>query len=129
MEVEMFDAMAGFGAAFGALTAMAGLISLISTVVAIVSIIAQWKMFVKMGEPGWTALIPFYNVFKLAEHAFGSGWYLFVLFIPVVGIPWFFMKLFQGFGVDTVPAVLLALFVAPIGMMIYGFNSTPWQGM
>ena len=115
----MEDLLGGFAAVPG----------VISLVVMALTIFAQWKMFVKMGEPGWACLIPFYNMFVIAKHAFGNGWYMFVQLIPVVGMPWFFMKLFQGFGLDTVPAVLLAIFVAPIGMLIFGLNSTPWQGM
>ena len=114
----MEDVLGGFAAVSG----------LISLAISIVMIIAQWKMFVKMGEPGWACLIPFYNTFVLAKHAFGNGWAMFVVLIPVVGMPWFFMKVFQGFGVETVPAILLSIFIAPIGMLIYGFNGAEWQG-
>lgn len=91
-------------------------------------LIAQCKMSMKMGEPGWVALIPFYNKFVLAKHAFGSGWKMFIILIPFAGIPWFFMKVFQGFGLEKISALLLGLLAAPIGIILYGFNYAPWQG-
>lgn len=54
----------------------------------IASIVGLWKMFEKAGEPGWAALIPFYNVYKLCEITMANPWYwvrLLVFCIPVVG--------------------------------------------
>lgn len=109
----------------GGVAAVSGLISL---AISIIMILAQWKMFVKMGEPGWACLIPFYNMFVMAKHAFGNGWAMFVVLIPVVGAPWFLMKLFQGFGASTVTAILFAIFLSPIAMLIYGFGGATWVG-
>lgn len=54
----------------------------------IASIVGLWKMFEKAGEPGWPAIIPVYNLYKLCEITMGYGWYclrLLVFFIPIVG--------------------------------------------
>lgn len=113
----------------GIISAAVGTVSIISGIVALISILALWRIMRKMGEPGWYAIVPFFNMFVIAQHSFGNGFAMFVPLIPVVGIPWFFMQLFRGFGLDTVPALLLAVFAAPIGMFILGFNRTPWMGM
>ena len=121
-----------FAKMLGLFTAAAGVIAVIGVAFFmaffIFMLIAQCKMSMKMGEPGWVALIPFYNKFVLAKHAFGNGWNMFIILIPFAGIPWFFMKVFQGFGLEKVPALVLGLLAAPIGIILYGFNYAPWQG-
>ncbi len=56
-----------------------GIVFLIALAFGIVTLIAHWKLFEKAGEPGWKAIIPYYNTFKLAQIATGSnlvGWLL-----------------------------------------------------
>ena len=121
-----------FAKMLGIFTAAAGVIAVIGVAFFVAFfifiLIAQCKMSMKMGEPGWVALIPFYNKFVLAKHAFGNGWKMFIILIPFAGIPWFFMKVFQGFGLEKIPALVLGLLAAPIGIILYGFNYAPWQG-
>ncbi len=62
---------------------MAGLIELI---IVIVIIAAMWKMFAKASQPGWAAVIPIYNVYILLKVAQKPGWWLILMFIPVVNI-------------------------------------------
>lgn len=38
----------------------------------VLSCIANWKLLEKAGEPGWSALIPFYNSFQIAKVATGD---------------------------------------------------------
>ena len=50
--------------------------------------IAARKMFEKAGEPGWPALIPFYNMYKFCGLVMGNPWYwlrYFVFIIPIFG--------------------------------------------
>ena len=49
-----------------------GVILLVSIGIAIVQIIATWKLYEKAGEPGWSAIVPFYNYFKMVKIALGS---------------------------------------------------------
>ena len=39
----------------------------IALIVAVVLIVAWWKIFTKAGKPGWTALIPIYNVIVMLQ--------------------------------------------------------------
>ena len=54
------------------------------------AIIGNWKLYVKAGQPGWKAIIPFYNTYTLVEMV-GLNWYWFLLaiaptIISVLGI-------------------------------------------
>jgi len=52
--------------------------------VALVVIIGMWKMFEKAGQPGWAAIIPFYNLYVLLQIAGRPGWWLILVFVPFV---------------------------------------------
>lgn len=100
-------------------------ISVVSIALCVVMCLALWKMFIKLGEPGWVGVVPIYNMYKLAEHAFGNGWTFLINFVPVVGMPYFMYKVFKGFGAEDFPAIVLAI-LAPIGLIVYGFNKAEW---
>jgi len=33
----------------------------------VLMVVAMWKIYVKMGEPGWKAIVPYYNLWTLIE--------------------------------------------------------------
>lgn len=45
-----------------------------------------WKVFVKAGQPGWGILIPIFNVYLMIKIAGRPGWYLILMFIPLINI-------------------------------------------
>jgi len=62
--------------------------SLIFTLIYIALIVAMiagcWKVFAKAGQPGWAIFIPFYNFYVMCQIAGRPGWWLLLLFIPLV---------------------------------------------
>ncbi len=61
--------MDSFSSIFGAIFAFLGIIMLVLLVWAVFIIIAEWKLFVKAGVPGWAVLVPYYNTYKFTEIA------------------------------------------------------------
>lgn len=61
-------------------------ILLIIIVVCILIIAGYWVVFQKAGVAGWKCLIPFYNMYVLMQIAGKPGWWMFLLFIPLVGV-------------------------------------------
>ncbi|MCG3205059.1 MAG: hypothetical protein KCHDKBKB_01776 [Elusimicrobia bacterium] len=57
---------------------------LFSVLVAVIVIAGLWKTFVKAGQPGWGAIIPFFNVYLMLKIAGRPGWWLLLFFIPLV---------------------------------------------
>lgn len=45
---------------------------------AIFYVIGLWKMFEKAGQPGWKAIVPYYNTWTLVEIV-GLNWYWFLV--------------------------------------------------
>lgn len=54
--------------------------------IGIVSVAAYWKMYAKAGYPGWAALVPIYNIYIMVKIAGKPGWWMVLMFIPIVSI-------------------------------------------
>lgn len=63
-----------------------GLMLIIQLAIAIIMIVAIWKVFTKAGQPGWATLIPIYNAYIMLKIAGKPGWWLILMFIPIVNI-------------------------------------------
>jgi len=71
------------------------------SICSILLIICYWKLYEKANEPGWAAIVPFYNTYVLFKMAFGSGWMFLLLLVPIVNIVFAIMlpfKLAKAFG-------------------------------
>ncbi len=94
-------------------------------------IFVMWKIFVKAGEPGWAAIIPFYNYYILFKITFGNGWLFLLLLVPIVGFIFaiiLYFKLAKAFGKGTGFGFGL-LFLSIIFMSILAFDSSEYQGV
>lgn len=59
---------------------------IISLAIAVFAIVSLWKVFTKAGQPGWAVLIPIYNAYVLCKIGGKPGWWVILLFIPIVNI-------------------------------------------
>ncbi len=103
---------------------------IVSLALTILLIVAQWKIFVKAGKPGWGAIVPFYNLYCLFDMSFGNGWLFLLTFVPCVGVVMniiMYVKLSQAFGMSGAFAVGL-IFLPYIFMPILGFGGARYDG-
>lgn len=98
---------------------------------AIISIIAKWRIFKKAGQPGWAALVPFYNKYKMLEITSMPLWAFIVAFVPGLGISITFIeriRLAKAFGKEE--GIGLLLFFFPIIMFpILAFGDSKYQAI
>ena len=116
---------------------MEALIPLIIFYVALIvlMIAAQWKIFEKAGQPGWAAIVPFYNTYVLIVEVckLPPVWF-WLLLVPCANIVAAFyvifvvpFKLAEKFGKDAGFGVGLLL----LGIVFYpilGFGSAQYVG-
>lgn len=105
--------------------------SLLGIAVAVLSIVALWKIFEKAGEPGWAAIIPFYNLYVLFKITWGSGWKFLLLLIPIANLVIAIItmvKLAKAFGKSGGFAVGL-IFLSVIFYYILAFDSSTYIGV
>ena len=98
-------------------------------IVMVIAFIAQWKIFVKAGRPGWYSLIPIFNIYQMFKIAGMSGWMMLLMFIPIANIIvsiLFAINLAKAFGKGGGFAVGL-IFLSFIFMLILGFGSAQYQ--
>lgn len=117
---------------------LAGLVAyfVVVGIITIVSIIGMWKMFEKAGQPGWAAIVPFYNLYILTVEIAKKEMLWFVMLLvmsflcgPLVLIPLFVINIEvankfgkgTGFGIGM---TLLSFIFYPI----LGFGSARYKG-
>jgi len=116
--------------AIAALMAAMGVYMFVVSVVAILSIIALWKIFTKAGKPGWASIIPIYNYVVLFEIIGRPGWWVLLLFIPLVNVVILviaMLDLAKSYGKSSGFAIGLIL-LSTIFMLILGFDSSTYKG-
>ena len=94
-------------------------------------IAAFWKIFTKAKQPGWAAIIPFYNIYILLKTVGRPGWWLILYLIPIVNLVITIivaLDLAKSFGKDAAFGVFLNWLLAPIGQLIIGFGSAKYKG-
>src|SRR2546425_533601 len=52
----------------------------------VLTFVAFWKIFSKAGEPGWKALVPIYGAVVFLRIVGRPWWWLFLLCVPVVNL-------------------------------------------
>lgn len=73
--------------AVNAAAAGVGMVALVLYLALLVLMIAAlWKVFTKAGEPGWAAIVPFYNVIVWLKIAGRPAWWIVLMLIPFVNV-------------------------------------------
>lgn len=66
---------------------MEGFISFIIFMAIVVFLVASiWKIHVKAGEPGWTCLVPFYNLYIFLKICGRPWWWIILACIPIINL-------------------------------------------
>ncbi|MEO0564478.1 MAG: DUF5684 domain-containing protein [Chloroflexota bacterium] len=120
-------AQQGDGAAAAAGGAFSSLVQLALSILAIAGL---WQVFVKMGEAGWKAIIPIYNIYVIIENVGRPAWWIILLFVPFANIVILFLlfkDLAEGFG-HGIGFTLGLFFLGFIFLPILGFGDSQWQG-
>jgi len=98
------------------------ILPLVQLAFSIAIIAGFWKVFTKAGQPGWAAIVPFYNVYVMLQIANKPAWWLILMFIPVANL---------------IVAVLVSIAIAEkfgkstgygIGLALLGFIFYPMLG-
>lgn len=91
---------------------MEAIISLIYMLLVVLMIAGMWKVYVKLGLPGWACLIPIYNIYALMELFKWETMKLIFFFIPIVNIYFAYLlwkEVAVRFGKDGTYAIGLLL--------------------
>ena len=126
--------------------------SLIQVVIILLNIIGLFKIYQKMGKPGWKGIIPFYNMYGLYDELWDKKYFwgyllaqavmlnpsspsgllfsvadLVLAVAMIVVVMKLYIKLAKAFGKGTGFGVL-TFFFAPICLAVLGFGSAAVSG-
>ncbi|WP_433265212.1 DUF5684 domain-containing protein [Actinosynnema sp. CS-041913] len=104
---------------------------IISLAIAVLMIAAMWKVFAKAGQPGWAAIIPFYNIYVLLKVAGRPGWWLILFIIPIVNIIMSIivsLDVAKSFGKSGAFGFFGLWLFGIIGYPVLGFGDARYQG-
>lgn len=93
-------------------------------------VVAEWKVYTKAGQPGWAVLIPFYNFYILLKIVGKPGWWLLLLFVPIVNFVigiYVLHLLSKSFG-HGIGFTLGLIFLSFIFYPILGYGSSKYIG-
>ncbi len=112
---------------FGSFAAAAVLLFIALIVIVIAS---HWKIYVKAGKPGWTSLIPIYNIVVLLEIIGRPIWWVILFFLPFVNVVMGFVlayELAKVFG-KGIGYTLGFIFLPFIFYPMLAFGGAKYQG-
>lgn len=118
------------GMAMGIGVGIVILFTVLVLAVCVFLVISQWHMFKKAGKHGWAALVPFYNSYVLMEIAWGNGWLMFLMLLPLGNLVFSVLtciKLAKAFGKSGGFAVGL-IFLPVIFYPILAFGKAEYEG-
>lgn len=77
-----------------------------------------WKMFAKAGQPGWMALVPFYNIYVMVQLVgLPIVWFYYFVILIAVGSVLPFLSFFTGIG-----TLVLSYYLVRMIHRAYGQN-------
>ncbi len=94
-----------------------------------VMIAAQWMVFAKAGQPGWTCLIPILNLLVILKIVKRPMWWIVLIMIPLVNfvvLVILMVDLAKAFGKGVGFAIGLII-LGPIFYLILAFGSATYQ--
>jgi TRAP-type C4-dicarboxylate transport system permease small subunit len=86
MTIPLYAQTAGDYVTRQAATTVSTTTSLLILAFILLVIVAMWRVFERAGEPGWAVLIPIYNMYVMTKVGGVSGWWVVVMFIPLINI-------------------------------------------
>ena len=115
--LQAFQDYSSSSSGSGASIAIFGIVGLAFLVIYIAS---MWKIFTKMGQPGWAGIIPILNYVVIARLSGKAWWYGLLPIVPCIGWVFAIILIYNlaelfGHGVGfTIGLILLPIIFLPI---------------
>lgn len=104
--------------------------AVVTVAVLIFILVTVWKVYIKAGRPGWSAIIPIYGSYILLKVAKRPGWWLILYLIPLVNVITHLVvsiDVAKAFGKSAAFGVFLLWFLPFIGYPILAFSDAQYQ--
>ena len=105
-------------------------VAIIYLAIILLVFVSMWKVFSKAGQPGWACIIPIFNFYIMLKVAGKPGWWLLLMFVPIVNIVIsiiVYLGIAEGFNKGAGFGIGLA-FLPMIFFPILAFGSAQYSG-
>lgn len=89
-------------------------------IIQVVHFLGTWKLYVKAGRKAWEAIVPVYNAIVLMKIINRPGWWVILLFIPIINLlmfPIVWVETIRSFGKNTNKDTILV--ILSLGLYIF----------
>ena len=101
-----------------------------SVTIIVLLVASWWIIFTKAGKPGWSIIIPIYNVLVMLQIVGKPWWWLLLFLIPLVNIVfviWMINLLVKSYG-KNVGFTIGVLFLSIIFIPLLAFGDAKYVG-
>ena len=108
----------------------AGVLIVVYLAFIVIYLVAMWKLFTKMGQPGWVGIIPILNAYGIYKLAGREWWWVILLFIPCINIIalWFLAADTAKLFAKELGWTILLFLLPGIGHLILAFGDSQYVG-
>jgi fucose 4-O-acetylase-like acetyltransferase len=108
----------------------AGFLAILYIAFLVIYLVAMWKLFTKMGQPGWVGIIPILNAYGIYKLAGREWWWVILLFIPCINIIalWFLAADTAKLFAKELGWTILLFLLPGIGHLILAFGDSQYVG-
>lgn len=108
----------------------AGILIVVYLALFVIYLVAMWKLFTKMGQPGWVGIIPILNAYGIYKLAGREWWWVILLFIPCINIValWFLASDTAKLFAKELGWTILLFLLPGIGHLILAFGDSQYVG-
>jgi hypothetical protein len=108
----------------------AGFIIVLSLLFVVIYLVAMWKLFTKMGQPGWVGIIPILNAYGIYKLAGREWWWVILLFIPCIQFValWFLAADTAKLFAKELGWTILLFLLPGLGHLILAFGDSRYVG-
>jgi len=107
------------------------IILIISALLIIFEVICMWRVYKKLGLPGWNCIVPIYNIYVLFKLANIPMWMFILLFLPLVNFYPIYLiniSIVDRLGMKRMYAILM-LFIPFIIWPLFAFSKAKVESM
>ncbi len=108
----------------------AGVLIVVYIAFIVIYLVSMWKLFTKMGQPGWVGIIPILNAYGIYKLAGREWWWVILLFIPCINIIalWFLAADTAKLFAKELGWTILLFLLPGIGHLILAFGDSQYVG-
>jgi len=106
------------------------ILAVVYIVLIAIYLVSMWKLFTKMGQPGWQGIIPLLNAYVIYKLAGKEWWWVILLLIPCINIIalWFLADSTSKLFGKEIGWTIFLFFLPGLAHIVLAFGDSQYVG-